>query len=378
MIKLLSLLFARNQNHHSQQIQADQGVDIPPGPPAGVPFQDEDEDEMDEQESPEAVRQLDQALAEAGRKPGILSVGLRFVRKLWPVALILCCLIALFLLFQVVLLIHQLSTMPLILQIIVVVILALLLVGCLFAGARLVGLFLRLRTSPQIPISVLVTLSERAELRLQVAARLKEARGKLQAFLATYPRLDDSSEAGVLLRGILKESKFAELREKAAWLLEQDALNDTEWMEAFEQQFLKRLDYAAGKMIWKYARRTAAKTAALPRTLDSFAVLYNAYLMVGNLCVIYNLRTGMLGTLSLTARLAVNLLIAWQVSDWTTAAVNTLISTGSMFSGILRGLLSRAAEGGVNMVLFHRLGAAAIRYLRPIWPPSKSQLPTAQ
>ena len=42
---------------------------------------------------------------------------------------------------------------------------------------------------------------------------------------------------------------------------------------------------------------------------------------------------------------------------------------GGILAGAAKAVLSRAAEGGANYLLFRRLGSAAVRYLRPVWPP---------
>ena len=97
----------------------------------------------------------------------------------------------------------------------------------------------------------------------------------------------------------------------------------------------------------------------------------NAYLLAGDLCIIYNLRTTGTGTAAILVRVLFNAFAASQASEWTESAADMLFEGGGLVAGAAKAFAARAAEGGANYFLFRRLGAAMVRYLRPIWPPQR-------
>lgn len=100
-------------------------------------------------------------------------------------------------------------------------------------------------------------------------------------------------------------------------------------------------------------------------------VLVNSYLLLAELCDIYPVRAGRLGTLRLLLRVGLNTAVSGNldqqtavledelresIQDWTTGLVAQAIGK----------VVAKAAEGGANALLIYRVGRATIRELRPL------------
>jgi uncharacterized membrane protein YfcA len=120
----------------------------------------------------------------------------------------------------------------------------------------------------------------------------------------------------------------------------------------------------------------------------------NAYLMVGDLCRIYNVRAGGWGTARILAYVFFNTFAASRVDDLSDAAADHAANVISQhaehvepvagavgvavggavghFPGAVIGakvaskVASRIVSGGVNAILLSRLGKTTIRQLRPL------------
>jgi len=101
--------------------------------------------------------------------------------------------------------------------------------------------------------------------------------------------------------------------------------------------------------------------------LDSLVVTWGSLNMLGELCTIYNLRLGRLGTTVLLGRVFRNIFIAGILEDAADDAVQLLSnSINESIPGL--GLLRRPAEGITNGILIRRLGFGARNLLRPCRP----------
>jgi len=352
--------------HH--QKQAHELLGIPNDPPADiqqvVPAQN-----LFEREEPITDKEFDEALLGATR--GIDMLGaLRRKLGAWPLLVFISCAVILFLISQMLTFVNQLQTLPEPVRLGGYAVLTLLVVGIMWALWRLTKVFARVRTTPRVQVEALRKLSQRAELRRQANARLHQAKSTLLDFLAQYP-LTDRSEAVILLGKCLNDADGRTFRANAQALLTEESSTTEGWLEQFDRQFLGYLDAAARNRISQYAKLVGVKTAALPSGLDTPVVLLNAYLLAGDLCIIYNLRTTGTGTVAILARVLFNAFAASQASEWTQSAADLLFEGGGVVAGAAKAVASRAAEGGANYFLFRRLGAAMVRYLRPIWPPHK-------
>jgi len=317
----------------------------------------------------EEDEELDAALAEAARGFDWL-VAVRRLLGAGPVLVLLICVILLFMFTQALTLVSQLQSMPEIAQYLGFGVLLVLLVGSMWALLRLARVFARLRTTPRIPVETLRRLGERAELRRQANARLHQARTTLRDFLAGYP-LEGKTPATILLGRCHNEAEMRAIRENVGILLEGDTSTAEGWLEQFDRQFLSSIDSAARKCIRRYAVRVGIKTAALPAGFDTPVILLNAYLMARDMCVLYNLRTSGPGTAAILLRVLFNAFAAGQVSELTESAAELFFEGGGVMAAVGKSISARATEGGVNSLLFLRLGAAMVRHLRPIWPPHR-------
>ncbi len=316
-----------------------------------------------------ADQELDQALAEATGGLG----GLNPFRRLsvsGPLLILILCFALLFLLAQTLPLINQLVLAPAYLRYPGMIVLILLLGGIFYALWQMVRVFRKMRITPRIPLDTLQQLANRAELRCEVNIRLQQAKATLQDFLSNYP-LNEGSETMTLLGRYLDAEDLNAFKKNAGILRTGPDGTSEGWLQQYDRQFLCPLDQAARKCIRRYATRVSLKTAALPAGFDTAVILLNAYLLAKDMCVAYNLRTNGPGTAAVLMRVLFNAFAASRMQDMTEAASEMFFEGGGALAGMGRAVGSRLAEGGVNALLFMRLGAAMVRHLRPIWPPHK-------
>jgi uncharacterized membrane protein YcjF (UPF0283 family) len=241
------------------------------------------------------------------------------------------------------------------------------------AGLRLVGLYLRLRASPLVSVRAIQELTVRAEMREIAAQQYSAACGALRAFIDRYP-MDGKRSQKLLQRNGFRPDEIERLRWSAAHLRGRELTTYEGWLHECDQTFLSVLDQVARRRIRLYAVAVGIKTAAVPNGLaDTAIVLLNAYLMIGNLCRIYNLRANSLGTLAILGHVFVNAFSAAgleHLSDMASAHMSdTMTTAGGMLAGVARTATARLAEGSANGLLFRRLGLASMRRLRPIQLP---------
>lgn len=340
--------------------------DNPPDTTATV----SDADDLFASNETAAEQELDEALAAA-------SWGSRWFCRVQrtfgsgSMLVLLVCAILLFLLSQSISLASQLASLPPFARHLGTALLLGLIGGVGWALLRLVRVFSRLRVTPRLPVETLRQLSERAELRQQANARLHQARQSLQRFLKDYPLAEEAATMHVLGR-VMESAELTAFKDNARGLMDMTHGTSEGWVERFERQFLARLDVVARRRIRSYAARVALKTAALPAGFDTAVILLNAYLMARDMCVIYNLRTNGPGTAAVLVRVLFNAFAASQMQDMTAASADMFFEGGGALAGVARTVAARAAEGSVNALLFHRLGAAMVRHLRPIWPPQRA------
>lgn len=250
----------------------------------------------------------------------------------------------------------------------------LLALAMLIAALRLAGLYLRLRASPVISVRAMQELSARAELREVAARQLAAACAELRGFIARYP-LEGQYRGHLLSRAGFTPEQIERLRTAAARLQGREATTYEGWLNECNQTFLAVLDEAARRRIRQYAIAVGIKTAAVPTGFaDTAIVLLNAYLMIGDLCRIYNLRANRLGTLAILGHVFVNAFSAANLEHLTDVAANSVgdaVSTaGGLLAGMAKTATARLAEGSANGLLFRRLGLATMRRLRPIQLPN--------
>ena len=240
---------------------------------------------------------------------------------------------------------------------------------------RFLGAYFRLERSPRISLRALRELSARSQLRRQAAGLLNQAKERLVRFLEEYPVESDADKARLARLGF-PPAVLELLAENRRQLLKSAPEESCEgWLNQFEARFVVLLDRAARRRVTRYSWLVGVKTAAAPTGfVDTSIVLINAYRLMDDLCQIYRLRAGGVGTLSILVRIFVNAFAAARMEEWMDSATQHIMDAGSQggegmaafFKVIGGGVLSRAAEGGANAFLLVRLGAAGIHYFRPL------------
>lgn len=258
-----------------------------------------------------------------------------------------------------------------------------LLTACfLYAVARCVGFYFRLRTNRPISIKGLEKLSQRTKLRWLVHEKKSDARQALAAYLQSFPISNIAEGSG--FSGLLTDEKLRLLEKARADLLDMNrfASNDA-WFERFASKFQAILDEAAEARIAYFSRRVAVMTAVSPNALvDTILVGYCSFIMLTDLCRIYNLRIGNLGTLVFLGHTFFNAYIAGQINDLepvTEASLESIwkeigFDVGSQAAGAVFGKVAskvgaRAGSGLINWLLLRRLGKYAKKSLCPVQGP---------
>jgi uncharacterized membrane protein YcjF (UPF0283 family) len=328
-------------------------------------------------------RQWQDASAELGAAGLDLSGQGRAGRPPWQGALLAAGTIivglALLVLFsQAAALLDQVSRLPAWAAPIAMAGLALIVLAILAALARLSWVFIRLGRSPRVSTKALRELAERKETRALSLQRSAAAKAQLAGILASYP-LGRAKDRLRLSRLGLTADEIDRLESAARTLRTQDVGGDAAWIDQFERLFVSVLDDAARRRVNRCAWMVGLKTAVVPGGgFDAAIVMINSYLLIADLCILYNLRAGPWGTATVLVHVLINALTATQVEDLAGAAADHWTEHLSQhLGGLAAGLTqvagkvaARVGDGAVNAVLTRRLGTVAIRQLRPIAAPS--------
>src|SRR5688572_4056015 len=245
----------------------------------------------------------------------------------------------------------------------------------LLAGAlRLTWIYLRLATSPNVSLTAIKELRKREEMRERVKANLKTATKQIQSFLTAY-RIEDPKTQRRLRRLGFAGDEVQRLQEVVVKLRRKDRGDDEAYLQNVSEQFLAQLDEKANKRIKAYAILTGAKTAVFSRGhVDTLIVVANAYLMVADLCELYNVRTSRLGTLKVLGAMCIAAFVAANLEDVADSMVDAAKGAfaedlGPAGAGLVAGataVTKRGTEGLINYLLIQRLGRTTLRNLRPI------------
>jgi hypothetical protein len=244
-----------------------------------------------------------------------------------------------------------------------------------YAMLRLLWLYFRLRSNRQLRIQGLAELEKRTQLRWLVNAKVKEAKTLLQIYLKEFPLAQGKERKRLIALG-LSETTLLELVRIRERLLDGDRWpSDDIWFAEFRDAFQTRLDDAASARISYWARRTAVGTAVSPNTLtDTMMTLYFSFTMLADLCHIYNLRAGRLGTAVMLTRVFFNAYLAGQIQDMehmTAEQIQNLVAphipaSEILLAKVLGKMGAKASAGVVNFFLLNRLGRYSSRMLRPV------------
>lgn len=252
-----------------------------------------------------------------------------------------------------------------------------------WASVQLVRSYMRFEKTPELLMKELAELSERARVRRIVNVAIEDARDKLEGYLRRYPgEVEDARDLAAI--GVAQE-EIEQLVSARRDLLEgQGAQAGSEgWIDDFKTRFVEAIDQCANRVVEQYAKKVGLKTAIAPTGfVDTLVVLTNAYLMLRDLFVLYNVRLSRTGTFAVLFRVLLNAFAASQMEDLAeevaggfTRWLKDTVSKGNPSVGLpgadvvgaaATAVVSRVAEGTANYLLFRRLGKAVIRHLRPV------------
>ena len=290
-------------------------------------------------------------------------------------------LILLFAFTEVVALVNQIRGLPVVVQPFAYALVTLLSVAVVGTAGRLVWLYARLKQTPRVSVRARAALRERAVVRRQALEGLGSAEKNLHDFLLRYP-VDTKAQQTRLTKLGFTGGEILKLVEAKENLLTAPKGSAVGWIDQLNRQFLQDLDAVARRRIRMYTKLVGFKTAAVPNGfLDTLIVLINAYLLVGDLCVIYNVRAGGWGTAGIMAHIFVNAFAAGKLDEWSGTAADQAAAAlthhgTSLMANAVKGVTkvaARAADGYINALLISRLGNATVYHLRPlVEPPSRA------
>jgi putative membrane protein len=244
-----------------------------------------------------------------------------------------------------------------------------------YAVVRLAVLYIRLRRNKQLRLQGLIELEKRTHLRWLINAKRHEAYTQLEQYMREYPVETDKDRKRLVRVGLSGDDLAAMVRAREK-LMDRDRWADTDaWFDGFRDTFQVKLDEAAARRVGYWARRTAFATAVSPNALaDTGLTLYFSFALLADLCTIYNLRAGRLGTMVLLTRVFFNSYLAGQLSEmegWTADQIQQLVEPHLPTSELVLGkvfskLGAKASAGAVNYLLLSRLGKYGCRMLRPV------------
>jgi uncharacterized membrane protein YcjF (UPF0283 family) len=244
-----------------------------------------------------------------------------------------------------------------------------------YALVRLGIMYVRLRRNKQLRLRGLVELEKRTHLRWLINAKRHEAYTQLEQYMREYPVETDKDRKRLARVGLIGDDLASMVRAREK-LMDRDRWGDTDaWFDGFRDTFQVKLDEAAARRVGYWARRTAFATAVSPNALaDTGLTLYFSFALLADLCTIYNLRAGRLGTMVLLTRVFFNSYLAGQLSEmegWTADQIQQLVEPHLPTSELVLGkvfskLGAKASAGAVNYLLLSRLGKYGCRMLRPV------------
>ncbi len=233
---------------------------------------------------------------------------------------------------------------------------------------RLVYLWARLRRTPAVRLSWLKKLSERRSLR-EMASRDKAAAQKtLLDYLEQYPATGSSHEK-LLARLGTQEDEILRLYKARRRLLDPTiGLGPSDWLDQFQNKFVAILDEIARRSVKRRAFLVGVKTAAAPNpAVDMLVATYGAFVITGDVCRIYNVRAGAVGTLVIMAHAFANIFFAGRLEEATQSAADEVFSEAATLGARVFGkVLGKVTEGAANGVLMYRLGTSVMKYVQPI------------
>lgn len=322
-------------------------------------------------EPPAVAEEVEELIApDSLAKPG------GFLRPILNLALVLALIAALVAVSQAISLASSIRTLPAPLQPVAYVFLLVTLAVLAYFAVKFSWEYVRLRVSPALNITVREDLHRRDLARRELRAKhVERARRILTDLTAEYP-VRTPKEVSRLKAIGFTAGELDVLQNVKYYLTGNEAPADhAKWLSVYDSEFLGTLDAVADRQVKTHLKRVFALTATIPRGgLDTAAVLWISYRMVGDLCRIYNVRANRWGTATIFGHLLVNVLAAGEIHDAASAAAGSvgdmahhhLAQVTAAVLGTGAKLIGKAAEGGMNCLLLWRLSLRTREYLRPM------------
>lgn len=276
--------------------------------------------------------------------------------------------ILIFLYYHVLGIIGDLAALPAVFRDIGYAALAVLVTVIVAFGLRLVYLWSRLRRTPAVRLGGLRKLSEHRSLRKMAVREKSAAQKTLLDYLKQYPE-EGSTHEKLLARLGMDEDEIHRLRKTRHRLLDPTiGRSPGDWLEEFHRNFGGILDKLAIQSVKRRAFLVGVKTAAAPNpVVDMLVATYGAFVITGDVCRIYNLRAGAVGTLVIMAHAFANIFFAGQLEDAMDTAADAIFDETTSLTALIFGKVSsRVAEGAANGILLYRLGRSVITLVQPI------------
>jgi len=292
---------------------------------------------------------------------------------------------------QVLSLIATIAAFPGWLAILSVLGLAVIVGAVLWAFARLAGTYLKFRRNRQIQLRDLERHHElREKLKLHKTGSLFAAREELEAYVRNYPLSSlrgvpqgQPAEQTTLPPNPSVTFRFSEDQSRKLKYARQELLlqgpgripDAQKWITVYKEEFQAILDEAARERVSQCARWVGLKTAISPNALiDILVLLYWTFVMINDLCTIYNVRAGFWGTVRLLWRILFAAYIAGQLQDWEEHIETTVESFTDQVSdwapqfvnGLIGKVTAKGATGFTNYLVVTRIGSRAIKELQPL------------
>jgi uncharacterized membrane protein YcjF (UPF0283 family) len=314
----------------------------------------------------EAYQQSDQREeAEAELETGaMLKPSPLFNNTFTGLVVLLGGLLAIYLFTQTVVFVGTIATYPDYVRYPALGILGILVLIVFWSVLRLSASYYKLRQNRQIQFEEIRRLNE-LKLLSEAVGKKRQAKAQLMKYLDLYDP-EDSKFANRLIRTGMTREELGSLAGRRETLLTGEFEDTQRWLEEFRDGFQAVQDQTTERIIKKYALRIGVGTAAVPKGLiDSLIVTWGSVTMLNELCAVYNLRLGRIGTFVLLGKVFRNVFIAGVLEDVTDEGTQLLFnSIKDSVPGI--GLIRRPAEGLINALLIRRLGYGAQRLLRSI------------
>ncbi len=232
---------------------------------------------------------------------------------------------------------------------------------------RLVYLWARLRKTPSVRHVSRKELSERRSMREAAKKEQRASKEALYGYLEKYPK--DPAHDKLLKRLGMGEGEIQKLyKERKRLLNEKDDVGPEVWVRNFQRRFATCLEVVAYQAVKRRASLVGLKTAAVPNSiLDMLIATHGAFAITGDVCRLYNLRTGAVGTGIIMAQAFANVYLAGRLEDFTDGALDVIIDEqASLVAQVLGKVSTKVAEGAANGILLYRLGKSVIRLVQPI------------